>query len=334
MPGKIRLLLISLFLSGFASAQQPDKPSLVDTSFTDYDALFNELDALLDSLTKPRSFFLVDIGMTTGYFSYESKTSYLLETQRRNIYTPSIAYLSKTGLGISATAAVIHDVEHMNPYQVYVTGSYDYLKSMKFITGIAFSRFFTKRDLNFYTSPLRNEVYAYFTWKKSWLKPSAAFSYGWGNRSDYKEQEDYIYSMQLGMNGFTRINTEEHIRDFNIHASVRHDFYWWNILGKTDYIRVTPQFVFTAGTQQFGFNQTSNTYATIPRTGANVLFVSERVFLDNQLVFQPLSLTANLKAEYSKGKFFIQPMLMFDYYFPAPEKNLNTAFLLNAGVIF
>ena len=41
-----------------------------------------------------------------------------------------------------------------------------------------------------------------------------------------------------------------------------------------------------------------------------------------------------LKTEYSKGKFFIQPQVLFDYYFPAKEGNFSTAFLLNAGVIF
>ena len=95
-----------------------------------------------------------------------------------------------------------------------------------------------------------------------------------------------------------------------------------DVLGGNDYVRFTPQLVFTSGTQKFGFNQTSSTYATVPRTGANVLYSSDRVYLDDQMYFQPLSVSAYLKTEYAKGKFFIQPQLVFDYYIPATEKNL------------
>jgi hypothetical protein len=107
-----------------------------------------------------------------------------------------------------------------------------------------------------------------------------------------------------------------------------------NVMGKKDYVRFTPQVVFTCGTQKFGFNQTSSTYATLPRTGSNVLYSSDNIYLDDQLYFQPLSLTTYLKTEYSKGKFYVQPQLVFDYYFPAVEKNFVTAFVMNAGVIF
>lgn len=138
----------------------------------------------------------------------------------------------------------------------------------------------------------------------------------------------------MSMNGYTRINTRESVNDLNLITSVRHDFYWLDVLGKRDYIRVTPQLVFTSGTQKFGFNQTSSTYATVPRSGANVLYNTDQVFLDDRLRFQPLSLSTYLKAEYARGKFFLQPQLVLDYYFPATQKNFTTAIVMNAGVIF
>jgi hypothetical protein len=337
MTGKMRLVsLLVLFLAMTSSAQKPSKQTDIDTSFSDidYDDLFNELDLLLDSLTAPRSFAMFNIGIGNNYFNYQSKSSYLLETSKRLTYSPSLAYYSKTGLGISATSVVVNDGKNLNPYQFNITGSYDYIKNNKLITGIALTHFFTKDSLPFYTSPLKNEVYSYFTYRGFWLKPSIALSYGWGSRSAYEERQEYITSLRLVLNGFTRINTRESVNDFNVTGSVRHDFYWLSILGKNDYIRFTPQIVFTSGTQKFGFNQTSSTYATVPRTGANVLFSSDKVYLDDQLYFQPLSLSTYLKAEYSRGKFFFQPQLIFDYYFPADEKNFTTAIVMNAGVIF
>lgn len=341
MTRKILLLLLAGLLVGSTSfAQQPEKQKNIDTTLgdlgymEDYEDLFNELDKLLDSLTAPRNFILFNIAFGSNYFNYQSKTSYLLEPVKRVTYTPSLAYYSRSGLGISASTMVMNDGSNMNPYQFSLTGSYDYLRNKKFITGIALTRIFSKDSLPFYTSPLKNELYGYFTYKKSWFKPSVALSYGWGSREEYEERQEYITSLRLALNGYTRVNTRESINDFTVISSVRHDFYWLNILRKRDYIRFTPQIVFTSGSQKFGFNQSSSTYATLPRTGANFLYNSEQVYLDDKIYFQPLSLTTYLKAGYSKGKFFIQPQLILDYYFPATEKNFTAAIVMNAGVIF
>lgn len=331
------VFLFGLFFIAIASfAQKPAKPVDIDTSFSDvdYEDLFNELDQLLDSLTAPRSFTLFNIAAGYNYFNYASKESYLLEASKRMTYSPSLGYYSKTGLGITANTIIVNDGVHLNPYQLNVTASYDYLKNDKFLTGISLTHFFTKDSLPFYTSPLKNELYSYFTYRHFWLKPSVAVSYGWGSRSAYEERQEYITSLRLALNGFTRVDTRESINDFNLATSVRRDFYWLDVLSKKDYIRFTPQIVFTSGTQRFGFNQTSSSYATIPRTNTNVLYSSDKVSLDDQLNFQPLSLSTYLKAEYSKGKFFLQPQLIFDYYFPASEKNLTTVLVMNAGVIF
>jgi hypothetical protein len=332
---KYALIAVILLMTNFVQAQKPvDYLSSIDSIYTDYDALFNDFQHFIDSLTKPRSFTLFDIGMGNGYLNYESKSSALLEATKKLIYTPSLGYYSKSGLGISGTAIVVHDGVKINPFQYVVTGSYDYLKSTKFSAGVALSHFFTRDSLPFYTSPLKNEAYAYFSYRKLWFKPTLAVSYGWGSRTDYEEREDYITSLQLGKFGYTSYNTRESVNDMNLTLSVRHDFYLLNVLSKNDYVRFTPQFIFTSGTQQFGFNQTSNSYTTIPGAGMNVLYNSDKVYLDNQLNFQPLSLSAFIKTEYSKGKFFVQPKLLLNYYFPATENNFSTTLLLSTGVIF
>lgn len=336
MPKKLFLFIVlNLSVCCSALAQQPQKqPPAIDTSFTDYDALFSELDAFLDSLLAPRDFAIFNLGITSGYFNYESNETYLLEPKKEFIYTPSFSYFSKSGLGVSVSSSIINDGQHINPYQFSATVSYDYLKNRKFITGLSLTHFFTKDSLPFYTSPLQNGASAYFTYRNFWVKPTVALSYGWGSRTAYSEREEYITSIRLRPTGYTRINTQESINDFSVTTSVRHDFYWLDVLSKNDFIRVTPQISFVSGTQKFGINQSSNTYATIRGTNVNVLYHSKNVYLDDRLYFQPLSLTGYIKTEYSKGKIFIQPQVLLDYYFPAKEKNFSTAFLLNAGVIF
>ena len=334
MPGKILLFLVCCWFSVSCVAQEPAKNNAIDTSFTDYESLFSELDLLLDSLMTPRNFVLLNVGMTSGYYYYESKEDNSVRSLRKWVYTPTLAFFSKSGLGISGGASIINDGGKFNPYQFSLTGSFDYIKNKKLITGISFTHFFTKNNLAFYTSPLQSGAYAYFTYRGFWLKPSLAASYGWGTRSEYTKREERIKTIRLKRRGYTTVNTQETINDFNLTASIRHDFYWLNTLFGNDYVRLTPQISFISGTQKFGIYQSNNTFATLKGTGQNVLYNSENSYLDDKMVFQPLSLTGYLKTEYSIGKFFIQPQVMFDYYLPATGGAFTTAFLVNAGVIF
>jgi len=305
----------------------------IDTSL-DYDALFRDFDSFMDSLLTPRSYSLASLSIGKGYYNYSSKTDYSISTTQKLNYSPTLGYFHKGGLGISGTGYIVNDGENLNFYQSGITPSFDYLKNRSIATGISYTRYLTRDSLPFYTTPLQNELYGYFMYRKSWFKPSVAISYGWGSRSDYMQREELIQDLRLRRRGFTYINTEETVSDFSLMASIRHDFYWLEVFSIRDHIRLTPQLAFTSGTQKFGFNQSSSTYATTIRTGSNVLFNTDNVYLDDQIDFQPLSLTMYLRGEYSFGKFFFQPQLILDYYFPADTKNFNALFTLNAGFFF
>ena len=324
----------------FAQNNRPDTSIVSDQKNTtddlsDLDNIsLDELESFLDSILSPHSYFLGSLQIGKGYYNYDSKSTYLLETTKKITYSPVFGYYHKSGFGINATGYIINDNNKFNLFQGAFSPSYDYLKNKNLATGIAFTRYFTKDSLPFYTSPLQRELYIYFMWRKFWLKPSVSLNYGWGSRSDYEHREDQINSLRLRREGFTRINTTQSIKDLSVMFSVRHDFYWLDVLGYSDHIRITPQIAFTSGTQKFGFNQTTNTYTTTVHTGANVLYNSESSFLSDNTAFQPLSLALFLRGEYAFGKFFIQPQLIMDYYFPASENNFNTVFSLNAGFMF
>jgi hypothetical protein len=310
------------------------EPPVIDTSLDYSDIMFDDLEKFLDSILSPHSYTLTALSIQKGYFNYKSKTEIFLEPTRKVAFTPGVGYYNKCGLGITGIGSFVSDDQAFRFYQFAISPSYDYLENKDLATGISYTRYFTKDSLPFYTSPLQNEVYAYFTYRKWWVKPMVGVSYGWGSRSDYQEREEYITSLQLRRTGFTRINTKESVNDFSVIASVRHDFYWLDVFAYNDHIRVSPQLTFTSGSQKFGFNQSSNTYATLQRSGANVLYNSENVYLDNKLYFQPLALTFYLKTEYSIGKFYIQPQLILDYYFPASDKQFLGLVSVSGGFIF
>lgn len=311
---------------------QKDIPVL-DTTIN-YDELFQDFDAFMDSILSPHSYFLASLSFNKGYYNFVQKSNELIETRQKLTYSPTLGFYHKGGLGITGSGYALDDGTTMNFYQVGITPSFDYLQNRRFATGISYTKYFTKEDLPFYTSPLQNEVYAYFLYRKAWIRPMVAVSYGWGSRTDYQERESLIQDIRLRRRGFTYINTEETVSDFSVITSLRHDFYWLDVFTFKDHIRFTPQIMFTSGTQKFGFNQTASTYGTLIRNNSNVLYSSENVYLDDEIRFQPLSLSMFLRGEYSVGKFFIQPQFAMDYYFPSETGNFNTMFSVNLGWMF
>ncbi len=242
-----------------------------------------------------------------------------------------LGYYSNTGLGLTVSGNVIDDGERMNFYQFTVNPSYDYLRNRDLAAGISFYRHFTKDSLPFYTSPLQNEVNAYFLWRKPFIQPGISVNYGWGSRKEYEERIGFLRYLRARRRGVIiplPINniSEESIMDFSVTASARHSFYWLNVLSKKDFVRLTPILAFSSGTQRFGFNQTTSTRLTN--------YTVRNVSLEKNLKFQPLSLTLYLRSDYSIGKFFIQPQCVLDYYFPAEEKNVSFLVSLNAGFVF
>jgi hypothetical protein len=331
------LLCILTVSLNYSFAQEKDTDSTLY-----YNELFTELESFLDSLSAPRNMVIVNMGFSNNFVS--SKTiNQTIESNRKLLFSPSMGFYSKTGLGLNLASFITDVGTNWNMYQWLATASYDYLKDEKIFTGINYTRFFTKDTVPFYVSPLENELSAYVMYKPSMFKPSLTATYGWGTMEDYKKGEQFIDVLQRGRGRsvvvFPPIEdsdtvTTESINDFTLAASVRRDFVWLRLLGKNNVTRFIPQLTFTSGTQKFGFNQTTNSYKSIPNTKNNVLYNTDNVELEDELKFQPLSLAVMLRGELTFKKFFFQPQFIADYYFPAKEQNLLVGFRINTGFIF
>jgi len=305
----------------------------------DIDELLNDFDLFLDSMLTPRSCVLLNLSMTQGYFSFTNKNNVLIKEARKSIWSPTFGYYDKGGLGITLASYAIYDSGTRYVYQGSLTPSYDYLQNRKLATGISFTRYFTRNSLPFYTSPLQNELTGYFLWRKSWLQPGIAANYGWGSRTEFKKREiTYRKLVATAANdGTIRIldtisiltKNRESIIDFSLMFSLRHDFYWLEIFSKKDHIRFSPLLAVCAGTQKFGFNQSNTAFGNLR---AATYYTSRSVSLQQK--FQLLSSTLYLRGEYFFGKFFIQPQVLFDYYFPGENSNITTLFSINAGFLF
>lgn len=334
-----RFLLIVCLTCSFcaASAQKTkDTTDLGSLNMADLDVLFSELDAFLDSITKPRSFASVALSGSNRLINTQTASG-SLQNEQVLMLAPSVGYFHKSGFGLGASTSLFWRERAIKPVQYLGTLSYDYLRNPKLMTGVAFTHFIAADSLDFYTSPFQNEVSGYFAYRQSWLKPVLSVSYGWGSFTNVEEQQTIIKQLRkktITVGPPTTVTTTEKVSDISVALAVRHDFYWLKVLAPGDHIRFSPQLSLSGGTQKYGLNQTSQTMAF--RGNSHILkpFTSENVALEETSKFRPLSVTGFLRGAYAKGKFYVQPQLILDYYLPATDNPFTASFLVSTGFMF
>lgn len=298
------------------------------------DSLLADFDSYLDSLMSSKSFFSVNLGVGTGFFSFNEKNTLTVNTRRKLMFLPSIGYFHQSGLGISAIGFAIQDNDGFNFYQGAISPSYDCIRS-NFSTGISYTRYFTKDSLSFYNTPIQNEVFAYFSYKKWWIRPSVNVSYGWGSRAEYRKRRFARLAYLLSIPNYgIDVREEERVRDFSATFSLRKDIDWYGVLGKNDNITLTPIAMINAGTQNFGFN-TSYSFSRIPFPRTNALPSNHEISGNTGLALQSASLV--FRGSYITGRFLLQSQILFDYYLQETRDDgdkLNTVFSVTAGISF
>jgi hypothetical protein len=329
----LTILSAVILSSGTALAQKSKIDALFASGDTTavMDSLMRDFDTYLDSLVKPKSFFTVSAGVGTGFFSFKDNTALSYEIKNRAIFSPEISYFHKSGLGITVTSYMINEGGKFNSYQYAISPTYHFIKRKQFSTGISFTRFYTKENLSFYTTPIQNEVYAFFNLKKWWLEPGIAVSYGWGSKTEFerKEIEVYLQRLKSSRKKIILIQRDESVRDFSTLFSLRHSFIFNDLLLQGDQLTIRPVMLLSAGTQNFGFN-TSFTSASMNNN--NILPPSTNITDVRGLDFQ--SSTFVLQVDYSLGRYYIIPQVMLDYYLHQADKRLNSVVSLTAGVNF
>lgn len=295
------------------------------------DSLLKDFDSYLDSLVGRKSFFTLNVGIGTGYFSFNEKNSVTINTEKKLIFSPSAGYFHKSGFGISASAYSLLN-NGLTFYQYSFSPSYDCIKK-SFSTGIAYTRYITKDSLDFYTTPIQNEVFAYFSYKKWWVRPTLSLSYGWGSKEEYEKREADRRLRLLRTRYYVIIKNETSIRDFSATVSVRKDIDWYGVLSKSDNITLTPIAMLNAGTQNYGFN-TSYSYNFSP-VRANSLPSNYEISDNTQFALQ--SACFALRGSYLKGRFLLQSQVLFDYFLQDLEdagSKLSTVYSITAGISF
>ncbi len=329
------LCLLCLLTARPASGQVTTKlDSLFKTGDTTaiLDSLLEGFDSFLDSISKPKSQFYIGLGFGTGFYTSQSNSSVYLNTQKKLMFSPSIGYLHKSGLGLSVQAYSTTDNNKFSFYQGSISPSYDLIRS-GFSSGLAYSRFFTKDSVSFYTTPIQNELYAYFSYKKWWVRPTISVSYGWGSKTSYEQQKQILYlrRLQTTRSYYVNVKNTENIQDFSVLLSVRKNFDFEKIFGKNDLFTLTPVLMLSMGTQMYGFNTSYSSSNNIIRANA----LPSNSDISDQSNFALQSASAIIRGSYMTGKLLIQPQVLFDYYLvQGASEPFTIVYSLNCSIAF
>jgi hypothetical protein len=287
------------------------------------------MDDILDEMIAPKTFFTASIGAGTGFFNFENYSSESFSRERKLMLVPSLGFYHKSGLGISAAGYSVSE-QKLNFYQASITPSYDYIRRGRWSAGVSFTKYITKDELPFYTTPVCNEISGYFSYKRFFARPSVSIAYGWGSRTDYEHHKIEVYQLRrLRDPRVITIQNEESVRDLSVLLSLRHDFNFIDLLGKDDLFTITPVIATSAGTQNFGLN---TSFSSNSKRLNNFLPANQYIKEKSGLDFQSASVI--LRADYSVNRFFFQTQFLVDYYLHIAEDRLNSAFAVIAGVNF
>ncbi len=345
--------ILSLCICCHLSFAQKTKPSSVQFSNQDsinaIKELLADLSFLFDSLPqKPKSFGTINVGAGLGYFTL--KNSSPLNPPFNNwYYSTSGYYTHKSGLGISLKGVMMDDGQSLNLFQTVVSPSYDYLRSKNWVLGASYTHYFIKDSLPFETSPLRNEVYGYIGYKKSFLRPTIGINYAIG-----KSIENMPATSTT-----PPITSTTSISDVAVIASVQHFWLKDNLLTRNDYITFGPTLMVVAGTSKYGTNLSIGTLGkSIKSTNANFngngnahgksKAVKKKKkkdppatggtptteYFESKTGFNAQGATLIMGASYGIKKWFFQPQVMVDYTLPRASKQFNMLFNATVGVNF
>lgn len=320
-----KLFLLTV-LSLFLSTKNYGQDTAIVNKETSDTAMLNDLIGLLDSTDEAYSYFSANIGLGNRLFSAKNNSLNSKQaTTSTLIYSPSVSYFHKSGLSLTAGANLLNDkVKGFGASQYSITPAFDLLNNDNIGFGISYSHYFVQDKYSVYSSPVQNDLYTYFNYKKWWLEPGIALGFSSGKFTEITRYTTLLGNVLIDTGTFK-------LKSFSMMASVCHNFEWNEIFGKNDGIVFTPSLQ-----GNFSSDSTQTLSHSIKRNLIRNFNLKRRVpRLQGKNKFDAQSVGLNLDLGYTTGKFTIQPQLYLDYYLPATDQTRFTSvFSINFGYSF
>lgn len=314
------------------SSRRPEA-AYVDSLMSD-DSLMKDLSAFIDSVSRPKTLLAIEMGVGNGFFTTKSATAATGYTTK-TFLTPTVTYLHKSGLGISASAYMTQDEGTMVVYQGAITPSFD-IGRRNWAAGITYTRYINKDSISFGVNPLRNDIYVYGAFKKFWLEPGLAFDLSFDS---YKLEQVFEGGGWPGPDPVITSNIHAHTMGGIF--SLQHDFEWFGVTDKNDHIAFTPTLMTLADASNYDISvskivehgtATSSIGNQIIKTHKADVAGSSKGF--TSLSFE--SIGALLNGVYTYKHFLASPQVLATYFLHASSgvSPLRISYLFNIGLVF
>jgi hypothetical protein len=304
---KFMMLALLLTVSAKNYAQTNTEKNI---DIKDSTEIINELMDMLSTSDKSSSYFTAGIGIGNRLFSVHNNALNSKQSSVNTlIYSPSFGYYHKSGFNLSVGANALNDsAAGFGISQYSISPGYQLPDNKNVDFAFAYTHYFVQDQFSSYVSPIQNDFYSSFTYKKTWLQPGIALGYSTGK---YKEEK---------RKGGLYDSTTNKLKSFSFIASVAHELNWYGLFNKNDGFTFTPTLMLNSGSGKIAIQHKSN--------AANLLyFLNKKGKLPKfkNTKFQAESIGLNMDARYVTGKFTIAPQAYFDYYLPANSTNRFTS---------
>ncbi|AWO00390.1 hypothetical protein DLD77_01040 [Chitinophaga alhagiae] len=264
-----------------------------------------DLERQLDSLLNREAVSEVVIGLGFGNNpAYGGKsTDPFRPITMKPFLSPNLSYNHKSGLFASAYAYYLLNAERKPWFEMDLSAGYDYTKNRHFLTGISYTRYFYADSSDIPATPITNEAFAYFFYRKWWLEPGLSLDLGWG-----KYREKLSQGAERTITG----------SDFNIIADVRHSFIYMDLLKADDAILIMPVASFTMGTANYYSNLKSTKYVSRSKmiekrnnrkrgNQGRPQQEEEEITVSDNTGFRPRAVDLGVRISYLIGKVAVSP---------------------------
>jgi hypothetical protein len=299
------IILLLLFTASGAAAQSFENQTLAE--------LQRQLDSLLNKPPATEVVLGVSYGNNPAYGG--KSTDAFRPLTMKSFLAPHVAYNHKSGLFASAYGYYLLNATQKPWFEMDLNAGYDYTKNRHFISGISYTRYFYADSSDIPATPIKNELFAYFFYRKWWLEPGLSLDFGWG-----KLKEKVTRRAERTISG----------NDFNIIADVRHSFLYMDLLKRGDALLLMPVASFTAGTAHYYSNLRSTQYVSrskfLERWRKRRGQSEEDISVSDKTGFKPRAVDLGLRASYVIGKVTLAPSYTFFKLLQGDDTNITGYF--------
>ena len=324
--------LIFISLTTFCRGQEVvPKDSLHSSSLSDSpnseDSLLKEIRSFVEGMESNAPFFSASFGVGNRLYSLRNDNINAQQTGLKQFaFTPMLSYTHKSGLGLSGMAYIMGVNGKVTPYQFALSPSYDHIGKGRVDYGLSYTHYFTRDDIDRYTTPIRNEFYGYVQGRKGWLEPGLTIGWAGGHYREVNALDTVIQGIRRHIVDTTIIR----LGDFNVMGSLSHSFDWDDVFKKGDGFSLEPRLMLTAGSESFVLNSKRTMLSGQRLRRMKVRNINS----SGTTGFQFQSAAFSLSASYIIGSWSFSPSYYVNYYFQAQTDPFTHLVALTTAVLF